>query len=183
MLTKIGIPLIVLGCSLVNYKVVAGERIHPEIEIPIGTTTMCVGRDSNGFTWRNGDWVRAGFFPSKYILKKMPQEYDDSISFSQNPCMARDTIYDDSKSGDATYSLHRCYLVTSFSLEAQWPEICTETYLKGELYSVTCKNRSKIGFRPNGRFIRYSIFYDVRESSEAQEKDSINVEHGECSVL
>ena len=180
--TKTSATLTLAISVLSNSTVVAGEHISPEIERPIGTTALCVGRNSNGYTWENGDWVRTGYKPSKYIIKKVSVESNQKTTLPLNTCPGKIASMDDFHVDDI-YMLNRCYVVSNLGQEPLWREVCLESYEGGKLTSVNCTYNSNIAFRPNGRFITYSSSYDLREPSEAQQKDSMFVEHGECSDI
>tara|TARA_R110002153_G_scaffold136472_1_gene286421 strand:- start:96 stop:644 length:549 start_codon:yes stop_codon:yes gene_type:complete len=160
----------------------AGERIYPSIERPIGTTALCMGENANGYNWENGKWVRAGFKPSKYTIKKVSIETKGSLTPPYNTCSSifQETDFTGS---DGEYTLYRCYIISEFGKEPEWREECNEYYHDNKLSSVTCDNFANIAFRPNGQFIRKSPYYDVRTQSETTEKSSMFIEHGECSDI
>jgi hypothetical protein len=182
MLNNITVPLLLAFIALGQQTTIAGERIYPEMERPVGTTALCIGRNSNGYTWENGDWARTGYKPSKYTIKKVSVETKQNTVRPLNTCPSK-LADDDDFQVDDFYMLSRCYVVSELGQEALWREVCIESYDGGKLTSVNCTETSNISFRPNGRFIAYSSSYDLRESSETNQKDSIYVEHGECSDI
>ena len=161
----------------------AGERIYPSIERPIGATALCMGESANGYNWENGKWVRAGFKPHKYTIKKVSSiETDRSLTSPVNTCSSITEETDFARS-DGGYSLYRCYIISEFGEEPEWREVCNEFYQDNRLYSVTCDDFADITFRPNGQFIKKSYARDIRTQSETTEKNSIFIEHGKCSDI
>lgn len=181
MIQKWLIRIVAISTVVISANSSASDRISPSFERKLGSVSLCVGRDANGYNWVGDDWKRTGFKASKYIIRKVPSETDSDSTFPINTCPGdmqekADHVYEDN------VSLHRCYVVAEPGKDPMWRETCSEYYVGGKLHSVSC-DLTAISFRPNGRFLRYSEARDIREASEVDSKDSVFVEHGECSDI
>lgn len=151
------------------------EKSTPEwIERSVGATSLCIGRDANGYNWRNGEWVRAGFVPQKYIIKKVPIPADLTglVDGVVNLCLPEDGFPD-------VGLLKRCYRVYRLGEKPFRQSMCYEHYMDDKL-AISCE-LDGFYFRPSGSFIKKTTAADL--DSHDDYKDSMYIEHGKCSDI
>ena len=157
-----------------------GKRLTSDFEVPIGTTTVCDAKDKTGFVWlESGKWEKSSFTKDTYIIRKVlaPETFkpDDS-------CYFENLKYSDDEFAKTTH-LSRCYTISKLGITEQPPsEQCIERYYQRELLVVHCKD-SAISFEPNKSYVKRSNSTHKPESElKRGYRNSLYVEHGECTT-
>lgn len=143
---------------------------------------ICNGEQSTGFNWKDGDWVKANFKPSQYVISKN----------SDNKCLeplgnSQNTVFETSK----FHSRSVCLNVRGFGekYSAYLSEVCDEYYSqsKNEDWEITISCRrgihGDIKLSPDGRFHASSLHSNLGDKPKGDYKDSLSVDVGRCAVV
>jgi len=175
-LTLIRIIGLIFCVFAISNNAAFAEKSTPEwIERSVGATSLCLGIDANGYNWKNGNWVRTGFAPHKYLVKKVPipAELTGIVDGLVNTCQPKDNFPD--------YGiLQRCYVVYRLGEKPFQQNMCIERYSGDKLAAISCED-GNFSFRPNGAFIKKTKAADL--DSDDDYKDSMFIEHGKCSDI
>lgn len=146
-------------------------------------SVICKGEQANGFDWREGEWVKANYKPSQYVIVKN----------SDNKCFQTlEVPVDMVTDGSEYHSRSVCLNVRVFGekYSSVLSERCSESYLKigtaDWVAKVVCQGgfrNGKIVFAPDGRFQSSSLHSDVSDSPKDGYKDSLATEVGRCAVI
>ena len=148
-------------------------------------TSLCVEEQSTGFHWQDGEWMRTKFVPEKFIVEKLDIQKSGNSSPEITPadCLGmKETSDSGFKNG--------CYNVREFGEESNPFSglVCQEVRSGDEgeatLEQVICDGKiTSIVFEPNGNFHYSKVHWLVRDTPETEEKDSLVLSVGRCSIL
>jgi hypothetical protein len=148
-------------------------------------TSLCIADDSTGYNWRNGKWIQANFNTKRYLLQKLDYEKQiNSENVIDRPLSCDKptaTIINASKNNvvvKACYSLRNFGSKLNVLAESQ---NCYESFKNGELELIQCPGLGN--YKPDGLFVKLPSYISMDLSNNKDEKDSISLAIGKCSVL
>jgi hypothetical protein len=161
------------------------ESHKPNIEIlKPGDTFICIGRESIGFDWVDGEWRKKNFKVDKWLIRK---EESDSAA-----CNLRDE--EDKKYSFNNYeswNLRRCFSYKKFGSKQELGSfintgVCHESYSTKSQAGpqVQCTNFIflSLAFMPNGAFMIQTANPSIPAEAQMQ-VDSKFYEVGTCSSM
>lgn len=155
-----------------GFPAVAGEIVY-----------VCAEKESVGFNWRDGQWVKTNFKGEAYSVRKVDRSlYKDSNAKKSNQTMFCDAEKE-AKAGqrlDGGIEMkYSCYSITELGSKPWLLSygMCLETYKHGSLESVTCSDLRNFAFSVDGQFIKAPGSLNV---GNVPTKDSMALSVGTC---
>ena len=137
-------------------------------------TILCIEEVSNGFNWKNGEYVPTKFTLDKKLIKKV----------SNKECSSKPYKYDYMGSSEG------CYKIDTFGEEeSKYAYSCNEIWKTDKenkpeyITQVQCGKFENIRFQPNGNFIFSRTTNDLSSKPKNGQKDSMYISAGKCSII
>ena len=140
---------------------------------------LCKIKQSIGFDWKNGAYIKQNFTEYDYVIKKLTNSEKESTP----NCLSLLSKEDDELVTNSVKLnfVNRCYRINRIGAEPH-AGICTEFYKNQILETISCDDDS-YKFHPSGIILISPSNASKDISKDANYKDSFAISHGLCSPI
>lgn len=153
--------------------------------IPAAATAyLCIEDAVTGFDWEGGKWVQKNFLTSQWIVRKY--ERGDETADTCFQLLMKDGLLAEPPPGSVMLLEYGCYSRSEVGTEPGFVHRCKENWDgDGTLRLVECTDYLlPYRFIPNAEYISTTTYPAPRPNGfEGNERDSISVAVGRCSVV
>jgi hypothetical protein len=148
----------------------------------VSAAYLCIEDALTGFDWKGGHWVQTNFITSQYLIRK--HDPDDPIAATCYAELARDGR-EIARINEKQTHTFGCYSHTEVGAEPSYPSACREWLdQNGGIALIQCSSVAlQYQFMPTGEYFSTRDFGAVGTFSAEDERDSLGIAVGRCSVV